>query len=312
MSTISPSRIARAQQRRGLGEPSRLEASPLRHFDWLLIGAAFAITALGLVMIYSTTHNRIPGDPYYFVKRQALFAAIGVVAMVVVLLIDYRRMRELAMVFYGVTVLLLLAVLAPVGSNVKGHQAWFQLPGGFTLQPSELAKFGLIVALAGYCNAVPRRVRRVAPHRDHRPGQRPDRPRAPAARPRDGDGPGRDHRGHPRRRRGEREAAGRARAPRGHRCLRGRRPRGAEAVPDRPPHDVPRSRERDQPGHRRTTSEQSTQAIAHGRTTGEGCSTGPRPRVGSSPSSTPTSSSPRWGRSWASSAGSSCSRSSPS
>ena len=39
MSTINPSRIARAQQRRGLGEPSRLEASPLRHFDWLLVGA---------------------------------------------------------------------------------------------------------------------------------------------------------------------------------------------------------------------------------------------------------------------------------
>ena len=97
MSTISPSRIARAQQRRGLGEPSRLEASPLRHFDWLLVGASFAITALGLVMIYSTTHHRVPGDPYYFVKRQALFAAIGVVAMVVVLLIDYRRMRDLAM-----------------------------------------------------------------------------------------------------------------------------------------------------------------------------------------------------------------------
>ena len=47
---------------------------------------------------------------------------------------------------------LLVAVLAPLGSNIKGHQAWFQLPGGFTLQPSELAKFGIIVALAGYCN----------------------------------------------------------------------------------------------------------------------------------------------------------------
>jgi rod shape determining protein RodA len=56
------------------------------------------------------------------------------------------------MLFYGGTVFLLLAVLAPVGSNVKGHQAWFQLPGGFTMQPSELAKFGIIVALAGYCN----------------------------------------------------------------------------------------------------------------------------------------------------------------
>ena len=152
MSTISPNRIARAQSRRGLGEPSRLEASPLRHFDWLLVGAALGITALGLVMIYSTTHQRIPGDPYYFVKRQMLFAAIGVVVMVVVLCIDYRRMRDYAMVFYGGTVFLLLAVLAPVGSNIKGHQAWFQLPGGFTLQPSEMAKFGIIVALAGYCN----------------------------------------------------------------------------------------------------------------------------------------------------------------
>jgi rod shape determining protein RodA len=152
MSTISPSRIARAQARRGLGEQSRLEKSPLRHFDWLLVGAALAITALGLLMIYSTTHERVPGDPYYFVKRQALFAAIGVVAMVVVICIDYRRLRELSMVFYGATVLMLLAVLAPIGSNVKGHQAWFQLPGGFTMQPSELAKFGLIVFLAGYCN----------------------------------------------------------------------------------------------------------------------------------------------------------------
>ena len=153
MATISPGRLARAQAReRGLGEPSRLEASPLRHFDFLLVACVLAITALGLVMIYSTTHLRIPGDPYYFVKRQALFAVIGVVVMIGVLLIDYRRLRDYSMVFYGVTVLMLLAVLAPVGSNIKGHQAWFQLPGGFTIQPSELAKFGLIVALAGYCN----------------------------------------------------------------------------------------------------------------------------------------------------------------
>jgi rod shape determining protein RodA len=152
MSTISPSRLARAQRPRGLGEPSRLEASPLRHFDWILVGAALAITLLGLLMIYSTTHLRVPSDPYYFVKRQALFAVLGFVVMAAVLAIDYRRLRDYSMLFYGGTVFLLLAVLAPVGSNVKGHQAWFQLPGGFTLQPSELAKFGIIVALAGYCN----------------------------------------------------------------------------------------------------------------------------------------------------------------
>jgi rod shape determining protein RodA len=102
-------------------------------------------------MIYSTTHQRVPGDPFYFVKRQGLFAIIGTAALVLVMAIDYRRLRELSMIFYGATVFLLLAVLAPVGSNIKGHQAWFQLPGGFTVQPSELAKFGIIVALAGYC-----------------------------------------------------------------------------------------------------------------------------------------------------------------
>jgi rod shape determining protein RodA len=103
-------------------------------------------------MIWSTTHHRIPGDELYFVKRQAMFLAIGVVAMFAVISIDYRRLRDQSMFAYFATIGLLLAVLAPLGSNIKGHQAWFQLPGGFTLQPSEFAKFGIIVALAGYCN----------------------------------------------------------------------------------------------------------------------------------------------------------------
>jgi rod shape determining protein RodA len=72
--------------------------------------------------------------------------------MVGVLAVDYRRLRDHSMFAYIATVALLFAVLAPLGSSIKGHQAWFQLPGGFTLQPSEFAKFGLIVALAGYCN----------------------------------------------------------------------------------------------------------------------------------------------------------------
>jgi rod shape determining protein RodA len=118
----------------------------------MLVGAALGITAIGLVMIYSTTHLKIPGDPYYFVKRQAMFALIGFGVMVAMILIDYRRLRDFSMLFYAGTVLILMAVLAPIGSNIKGHQAWFQLPGGFTLQPSEFAKLGIIVALAGYCN----------------------------------------------------------------------------------------------------------------------------------------------------------------
>jgi rod shape determining protein RodA len=129
-----------------------LEVAPVRHFDYMLVGAAIALSFIGLVMIWSTTHHRIPGDELYFVKRQALFLGFGIAAMIAVMAIDYRRLRDHSMVAYIVTVGLLLAVLAPLGSNIKGHQAWFQLPGGFTLQPSEFAKFGIILALAGYCN----------------------------------------------------------------------------------------------------------------------------------------------------------------
>jgi rod shape determining protein RodA len=149
--------ITRAQSRvtrrgSGLGERSRFDVAPVAHFDWMLVGATLAITAVGLLMIYSTTHNKIPGDPYYFVKRQAMFGVIGFGAMVLMMVIDYRRLRDFSMLFYVGTVLILMAVLAPIGSNIKGHQAWFQLPGGFTIQPSEFAKLGIVIALAGYCN----------------------------------------------------------------------------------------------------------------------------------------------------------------
>jgi rod shape determining protein RodA len=130
---------------------SRLDAAPTRHFDVLLVGSAIAIAVLGLVMVYSTTHESVRGDELYFVKRQALFVGLGIVAMFCVLSIDYRRLRDFSIFAYVATVVALVAVLAPVGSSVKGHQAWFQLPGGFTLQPAEFAKFGIIVALAGYC-----------------------------------------------------------------------------------------------------------------------------------------------------------------
>ena len=153
MSLSTPSRSrARIGSPSALKERSRLDASPMRHFDVLLVAAVLAISVLGLAMIYSSTHRRIPGDELYFVKRQAMFIGLGIAAMGGVMAIDYRKLRDMSMLAYFATIAILIAVLAPVGSNIKGQQAWFQLPGGFTLQPSEFAKFGIIVALAGYLN----------------------------------------------------------------------------------------------------------------------------------------------------------------
>lgn len=129
-----------------------IDAEVVQRLDWLLISACMALALIGLVMIYSASRNLIPDDPYYFVKRQAVALVIGIGLGVLILRTDYRRLRDFSLVAYIVTVGLLFLVLSPVGSNAKGSQAWFQMPFGLQFQPSEIAKFGLIVALAGYVN----------------------------------------------------------------------------------------------------------------------------------------------------------------
>jgi rod shape determining protein RodA len=123
-----------------------------RELDWVMIGAFLAICALGLVMVYSSTRHLVSSDPYYFVKRQAFALALGIVLAIGILAIDYRKFRDFSLAAYVLVVAMLFLVLTPIGSNTKGAQAWFQLPGGFQFQPSELAKFGLVVALCGYVN----------------------------------------------------------------------------------------------------------------------------------------------------------------
>ena len=153
MASISPPRVqslpALSSRR------ARFEGSPAAHVDPILIGAVLGVCALGLLMIYSATRDqlRVEGvDELYFVKRQLLFIGIGIVVMIAVMAVDYRKLRDFSVLAYGAVILALLLVLSPLGSNARGSQAWFELPGGFQLQPSELAKFGIIVAVAGYCN----------------------------------------------------------------------------------------------------------------------------------------------------------------
>jgi rod shape determining protein RodA len=131
---------------------ARLQTSPLRHLDVVLVLAPLLISGLGLLMIYSATHTRLEdagGDPLTFVKRQAVAIVLGIIAMVIMTVIDYRRLRELALFGYAVTVLMLVAVLG-VGVQVKGAQARFDI-GPIQLQPGELAKLFMILVLAGYC-----------------------------------------------------------------------------------------------------------------------------------------------------------------
>ena len=102
---------------------SASEASPLQHIDVLLLVLPFVISALGLLMIYSSTRSRLERngvDPLYFVQRQALAIGLGVVAMVIMIAVDYRKLRDLWALVYLAVLPLLIGVLA-LGRVAQGR-----------------------------------------------------------------------------------------------------------------------------------------------------------------------------------------------
>lgn len=123
--------------------------SPLRHVDWVLVVAVALVTCFGALMVYSVTRGPVPPYETGFVKRVVMFMIIGALLMAAAAVFDYRRLRDYWPFIYGGSVTLLLLVLIPgVGESRSGTQGWFQL-GPFQLQPSELAKLGMIIGFAG-------------------------------------------------------------------------------------------------------------------------------------------------------------------
>jgi rod shape determining protein RodA len=110
------------------------------HIDWPTIVALGALCAIGVAMIYSTTHTGANAGLWV---KQLYAIAIGVVAFAAALTIDYRRLADNGFVFYVIIVALLIGVLL-FGSTGGGARRWIPLPY-FALQPSEFAK--LVVAL---------------------------------------------------------------------------------------------------------------------------------------------------------------------
>jgi rod shape determining protein RodA len=121
-----------------------------RSWDWPLIFVTCGLAVLGTVLVWAATEpslRQVGLDPHTYLKKAALWAFLGLILMFLTALIDYRRIRRWAPVLYGLSLLLLLAVLA-VGQSVNGAKAWIALPGGFQVEPSEFAKLGLILIAA--------------------------------------------------------------------------------------------------------------------------------------------------------------------
>jgi rod shape determining protein RodA len=135
-------------------QPASEPPAPLVPREWrlrldpLLLLATLGLTACSLVVLNGATTDDVPGDPDYYVLRQGLFAAVGVVLMYGVSRLDYSRLRELKYGVYGF-MLAAIAVVFVLGVTTRGAKAWIETPL-FNLQPSELGKVLLVVSLAGF------------------------------------------------------------------------------------------------------------------------------------------------------------------
>ena len=125
--------------------------SRLRHMDWLLVVVVLGLSAIGTLLVWSATQPSLLAaglDGRTYLKKQLLNVVIGLILMAGVSLVDTRQLRTWVPFFYGATLLGLLAVLSPIGSDINGAHAWISLPGGFQVEPSEFAKVALILGIA--------------------------------------------------------------------------------------------------------------------------------------------------------------------
>ncbi|MFD6812217.1 FtsW/RodA/SpoVE family cell cycle protein, partial [Streptomyces anthocyanicus] len=135
------------------GAVARLTArdSVLRRLDWPILLSALALSLIGSLLVWSATRGRTElnnGDPYYFLFRHLLNTGIGVVLMIGTVWLGHRTLRGAVPFLYGLSIVLILAVLTPLGATINGAHAWIVIGGGFSLQPSEFVKITIILVMA--------------------------------------------------------------------------------------------------------------------------------------------------------------------
>ena len=136
----------------GDGRRTRSFRNNIAGYDKQLNFAVGALLLIGTLLVWAATRQWFASqglDPQYYVKRHVLNIIIGLLLSYGTTLIDYRLLRAYTPFVWGIGVLGLLAVLIPgIGSTINGARSWISFPGGFTLQPAELAKISVIIGMA--------------------------------------------------------------------------------------------------------------------------------------------------------------------
>lgn len=119
--------------------------------DVLLFAAVIFLLSIGVIMVYSASqvsaYEKL-GDTFYYLKKQIIWAVIGIAAMTSVMKVDYWKYKKWAVPFLVTAFILLIVVLLPgIGKNVNGARRWIGV-GSLVIQPSEIIKLSLVIFMA--------------------------------------------------------------------------------------------------------------------------------------------------------------------
>ena len=118
--------------------------------DLTLLITTILLVAIGIIMVFSASYSYAMsnmGDGLYFLNRVLQWAAIGLILMIVFSQINYQLWKKVANLLLLVTLVLLVLVLTPLGTEINFAQRWIHI-AGFSLMPTEAAKFSLIIFMA--------------------------------------------------------------------------------------------------------------------------------------------------------------------
>lgn len=114
--------------------------------DILLFFATLLLISIGIIMVFSASYyDTLEKDPYFYLRKQLKWALIGLIAMIMMMRINYYRLKPYTNIaFYGTIILLVLVFIPGIGFDVKGSYRWINL-GFINLQPSEVMKLALVL-----------------------------------------------------------------------------------------------------------------------------------------------------------------------
>lgn len=149
--TREEQRARKAQQERMRQVERRHKEAARGQMDLPFLILTLLLTVIGLIMLFSASFPRAyydTGDGTYYFKRQAAFAALGLVAMFIVSKINYQRWRGAGRLLVGLALFLLILVIIPhnpLAITSNNATRWLGIRGVFQFQPSEIAKLAVIV-----------------------------------------------------------------------------------------------------------------------------------------------------------------------